>query len=177
MFRLGCIHSNRQAPSRDSAITFANLERVKHLASGGWWYNEKRRSYVHSSEKILQTILDVPAYAHLLGLSNKKERIPGEHCMFNNFYHDSNAYTGSYTHKLLNRVKTYGKKPAASIPFRQTLLAKSSGIPLAIDDQENVYICESIVTQNSDKASVGSCVLVRQVGIISQLMRIVHERL
>jgi len=40
-FRLSCIYSNRLAPSCDSAVIFANLDRLKHIACGGWWFDKK----------------------------------------------------------------------------------------------------------------------------------------
>ncbi|KZT58587.1 hypothetical protein CALCODRAFT_414850, partial [Calocera cornea HHB12733] len=35
IFREGSILSNHQAPSRDIATQFANLERVRHITTGG----------------------------------------------------------------------------------------------------------------------------------------------
>ncbi|KAH9930788.1 hypothetical protein B0H21DRAFT_679754, partial [Amylocystis lapponica] len=40
VFRMCSVLSNHQAPSRDIAWTFADLERFKHEISGGWWENE-----------------------------------------------------------------------------------------------------------------------------------------
>lgn len=37
VFRRCSVLSNKQAPSRDIAIKFADLDRVKHLLSGGYW--------------------------------------------------------------------------------------------------------------------------------------------
>lgn len=31
------VHSNRQAPSRDIAMAFAQVNRLRHLISGGWF--------------------------------------------------------------------------------------------------------------------------------------------
>ncbi|KZV84010.1 hypothetical protein EXIGLDRAFT_807538 [Exidia glandulosa HHB12029] len=37
VFRMSSVLSNRQAPSRDIAQKLASIERVKHIASGGYW--------------------------------------------------------------------------------------------------------------------------------------------
>ncbi|KAI0726422.1 hypothetical protein C8Q72DRAFT_928484 [Fomitopsis betulina] len=39
IFRFCSILSNHQAPSRDIAVTLADMERFKHQVSGGWWRN------------------------------------------------------------------------------------------------------------------------------------------
>ena len=77
VFRLTCIYSNRRAPSRDSALTFAQLDRVKHIASGGWWYDNKRRRYACAAPSVLNAILWRSEYAHLIGLSTKTQKAPG----------------------------------------------------------------------------------------------------
>jgi hypothetical protein len=43
--RLKSVHSNRQAPSRDIARAFAQLNRLRHLMSGGWFLVEKDVAY------------------------------------------------------------------------------------------------------------------------------------
>jgi hypothetical protein len=75
--RLNFIHSNRLAPSRDSAMTFAQLDRVKHIASGGWWFDTDSQRYRNASQNILKTILTSPEYARLLGLSVASKLVPG----------------------------------------------------------------------------------------------------
>ncbi|KAJ7444523.1 hypothetical protein B0H11DRAFT_1746826 [Mycena galericulata] len=39
IFRLCSILSNHLSPSRDIAVTLADMERFKHMVSGGWWRN------------------------------------------------------------------------------------------------------------------------------------------
>ncbi|KAJ8583172.1 hypothetical protein M405DRAFT_717993, partial [Rhizopogon salebrosus TDB-379] len=46
VFRLTCIYSNRQAPSRDSCRIFAHQDIVKHVATGGFWYDSKVSKWV-----------------------------------------------------------------------------------------------------------------------------------
>ncbi len=37
VFRRTSVLSNRQAPSRDIAVKFADMDRIKHILSGGYW--------------------------------------------------------------------------------------------------------------------------------------------
>ncbi|KIL54693.1 hypothetical protein M378DRAFT_41494, partial [Amanita muscaria Koide BX008] len=39
VFRLCSIHSNRKAPSRDICRAFALQDTVKHIVTGGYWYD------------------------------------------------------------------------------------------------------------------------------------------
>ncbi|KAK0444640.1 uncharacterized protein EV420DRAFT_1721990 [Desarmillaria tabescens] len=51
VFRMCSILSNHLAPSRDIAITMADMERFKHMASGGWWKDESEQ-YIQAGHKI-----------------------------------------------------------------------------------------------------------------------------
>ncbi|KAI9572721.1 hypothetical protein HD554DRAFT_1996893, partial [Boletus coccyginus] len=39
VFCLSCIHSNRQASSKDSCKTFVHHDIVKHITTGGFWFD------------------------------------------------------------------------------------------------------------------------------------------
>ncbi|KAJ6631670.1 hypothetical protein B0H10DRAFT_1938493 [Mycena sp. CBHHK59/15] len=47
IFRLCSVLSNHQAPSRDIAAKFADLDRVKHILSGGYWFDESELAWRH----------------------------------------------------------------------------------------------------------------------------------
>ncbi|KAG1728357.1 hypothetical protein EDD22DRAFT_742551, partial [Suillus occidentalis] len=70
VFRLTCIYSNRQAPSRDSCRIFAHQDIVKHIATGGFWYDSKTSKWVRGSQEVLGYIYNHPEQAQLLGLSH-----------------------------------------------------------------------------------------------------------
>lgn len=72
VFRETMIHSNRMAPSRDTARTFSQLDRVKHIASGGWWYSSQEEKYICPSSNVRDVIFMMPDYAVLLGLPNAR---------------------------------------------------------------------------------------------------------
>ena len=42
MIRAKSVHSNRLSPSRDIAIAFAHGNRIRHLLSGGFYYEAGR---------------------------------------------------------------------------------------------------------------------------------------
>ncbi|KAI0828596.1 hypothetical protein BC628DRAFT_1428616 [Trametes gibbosa] len=78
VFRLCSIHSNRQAPSRDIAKTFANQDRCRHIASGGFWQDKASGSWVCAGNGVLRHISEHPINARLLGLAPEKPTTPGD---------------------------------------------------------------------------------------------------
>ncbi|KAJ7863721.1 hypothetical protein B0H13DRAFT_2237080 [Mycena leptocephala] len=50
IFRLCSVLSNHQAPSRDIAAKFADLDRVKHILSGGYWFDESELAWVRGGK-------------------------------------------------------------------------------------------------------------------------------
>lgn len=57
VFRFCSVLSNHQAPSFDIASTMADMERFKHLVSGGWWKSASKGSYVQAGP-LARTFLD-----------------------------------------------------------------------------------------------------------------------
>jgi hypothetical protein len=53
VLRTALVLSNRQAPSRDAASRFAGYDRVKHLLTGGKWYDEQSRRWVGGGKSLL----------------------------------------------------------------------------------------------------------------------------
>ncbi|KAJ7104568.1 hypothetical protein C8R43DRAFT_1092216 [Mycena crocata] len=81
IFRLCSIFSNHLSPSHDIAITLADMERFKHMVSGGWWKNEEGkpiragssiRSFL-TSNKELQRHLGWTEKTHLQSGTTKLE--------------------------------------------------------------------------------------------------------
>ncbi|KAI0037418.1 hypothetical protein FA95DRAFT_1507003, partial [Auriscalpium vulgare] len=54
IFRMCSVLSNHAAPSRDIAMTLADMERFKHQVSGGWWRDQKPEStsFVRAGEEV-----------------------------------------------------------------------------------------------------------------------------
>jgi len=53
------------------------MERMKHIASGGWWKADGGSGYVHASEGILSHFQDNPGLRRRLGLNSKETEHPG----------------------------------------------------------------------------------------------------
>jgi hypothetical protein len=77
VFRAASVYSNRMAPSRDIARSFAALERVKHIATGGWWRNPETKEWVRASTSVREYLVQHPAQAQLLGLPRVGKANPG----------------------------------------------------------------------------------------------------
>ncbi|KAH7928239.1 hypothetical protein BV22DRAFT_974816, partial [Leucogyrophana mollusca] len=78
VFRLACIYSNRQAPSRDTCNIFARQDIVKHIATGGYWQDGSSGKWVRGGKDVLSYLGENPAQARLLGLLPGDPPTPGE---------------------------------------------------------------------------------------------------
>ncbi|TFK45608.1 hypothetical protein OE88DRAFT_1715312 [Heliocybe sulcata] len=67
VFRLCSIYSNRQAPSRDIAATFAQLERCRHIVTGGYWFDRSSQRWVCAGKSVKDHIRNHRLDAGLLG--------------------------------------------------------------------------------------------------------------
>jgi hypothetical protein len=57
VLRNASIHSNRQSPGRDIAITFDNYYTHRFLLSGGYMYNPETETYCKASQEVLNIFL------------------------------------------------------------------------------------------------------------------------
>ncbi|KAJ3889502.1 hypothetical protein GG344DRAFT_51437 [Lentinula edodes] len=76
IFRMCSVLSNHQAPSRDIAHKFSDLECVKHLVSGGYWCNSEGR-WVQAGNEVRLLLRQTPIFQKHLGWSPKPEWVPG----------------------------------------------------------------------------------------------------
>jgi hypothetical protein len=72
VFRLACIHSNRAAPSRDTCNTFATQDTIKHIATGGYWFDPGSKTWVHAGSAILDHVAADRKVLPFLGLNDIK---------------------------------------------------------------------------------------------------------
>ncbi|KAJ7924799.1 hypothetical protein B0H13DRAFT_2577007 [Mycena leptocephala] len=60
IFRLCSVLSNHQAASRDIAAKFANLDRVKHILSRGYWFDESELAWVRGGKDVQRILRNTP---------------------------------------------------------------------------------------------------------------------
>ncbi|TFY58531.1 hypothetical protein EVJ58_g6361 [Rhodofomes roseus] len=77
IFRLCSIHSNRQAPSRDIAMAFANQDRCRHMITGGYWLDKMSKQWVRAGAAVTEHFKTDRHDAHLLGVDIPEPPEPG----------------------------------------------------------------------------------------------------
>lgn len=70
VFRMCSVLSNHLAPSRDIAITLADMERFKHLVSGGYWKDDNGR-YVRAGLRVQNFLKKNPELQRRLGWADE----------------------------------------------------------------------------------------------------------
>ncbi|KAJ3780374.1 hypothetical protein GGU10DRAFT_397813 [Lentinula aff. detonsa] len=80
VFRLCSIFSNHQAPSRDIALKFASMGRLKHILSGGFWEHKtaKGSEWVQASQAVTDMLKNVPVIQRHLGWVPKSQFQSGQ---------------------------------------------------------------------------------------------------
>lgn len=70
VFRMCSVLSNHLAPSRDIAITLADMERFKHLVSGGYWKDDNGR-YIRAGLRVQNFLQKNPELQRHLGWADE----------------------------------------------------------------------------------------------------------
>ncbi|KAJ7937476.1 hypothetical protein B0H13DRAFT_1852447 [Mycena leptocephala] len=78
IFRLCSVLSNHQAPSRDIAAKFADLDRVKHILSGGYWFDESESVWVCGGKDVQRILRNTPIIQRHLGWAPPPFWTPGQ---------------------------------------------------------------------------------------------------
>ncbi|KAG1786006.1 uncharacterized protein HD556DRAFT_1207162, partial [Suillus plorans] len=68
VFQLACIHSNRQGPSQDTCKVFARQDIIKHIVTGGYWFDSVRKKWIQAGDAVLNYLDKHPEQAQLLGI-------------------------------------------------------------------------------------------------------------
>ncbi|KAI5995504.1 hypothetical protein EDD15DRAFT_2365685 [Pisolithus albus] len=69
VFWLTCIHSSRQSPSQETCRMFARFDLIKHIVTGGYWYENNLEKWVHAGPFVSTFLSENPTQARLLGIS------------------------------------------------------------------------------------------------------------
>ena len=68
VFCLSLIHSNQKAPSRDTCNWFAKHDAIKHITSGGFWFDKAIGKWCQAGSEILHCIASDRKQAEYIGL-------------------------------------------------------------------------------------------------------------
>ncbi|KAF7980223.1 hypothetical protein HWV62_39337 [Athelia sp. TMB] len=154
VFRAASIYSNRLAPSRDIAWTFASMDRVKHIVTGGRWKNSRTGKWDVASPNILKYIINNPLYAALLGLPTRKTYEP----------ESAAASLTDLLGAVINHAHRSKQDKAAEFTWAEarvvhTVLAHSQ------PPKFNMFTyAKSVVSCSGDVISAGGNVIVREEG-------------
>jgi hypothetical protein len=78
VFRECSIFSNRLSPSRDIAAKFANFDRMRHIASGGHWFNHETKTWQTAGTYTLALAQSSPFLVKILGCKEPISKLPGK---------------------------------------------------------------------------------------------------
>lgn len=78
VFHAASVFSNRLALSCNITWSFAGIDHIKHIVTGGWWLDIQMKQWTYASQKVLTHILKHPEHASMVGLPTKQLYSPGD---------------------------------------------------------------------------------------------------
>ncbi|KAJ6501774.1 hypothetical protein DFH09DRAFT_1051553 [Mycena vulgaris] len=146
VFRACSIYSNRLTPSRDIAWSFAGIDRVKHVVTGGWWRDSKSKKWVCAKPRVMRHILNHPEFAAMVGLPTKQIREPG---------------TITY-YPVARKREDRSSEPI--FLWNQSLAGRANSGRFMHGEVAAYKAALGVVTCTGDKALVGQNVVIRKEG-------------
>jgi hypothetical protein len=137
IFRLCSVLSNHQAPSRDIAAKLADLDRVKHILSGGYWLQEG--TWVRAGKDVHRILRNTPIIQRHLGWAPPPVWTPG----------------------LIQSVSQKKQKNMTALTFEETLAGATNPCALNIDPTTTWTNSVDVTAQSGDRIKVDSWALVR----------------
>ncbi|KAG8725158.1 hypothetical protein FRC09_007147 [Ceratobasidium sp. 395] len=134
-FRLLSVLSTRLAPSHDAAQAFSRIDRLTHVASGGWWYNAKYGRYMQAGPAVLHHMRHDSKSRELLNLDAKELPDPGSVC-----FKDGERTLSSH-------------KPWAEI------LANLVPCPSTVPESTHFDSATQMIAENGNKVEIGSDII------------------
>ena len=133
VFRLTCIHSSHQGPSHDTCRTFAWFDILKHIITGGFWYERDSQKWIRAGPFVLNFLSEHPAQARLLGIDfdefkDKPIDVAGNQChvipgilltlVFRNRSHHLGGFRCKES-KFAGELTAFGSHPMGEHRLRQ----------------------------------------------------------
>ncbi|KNZ48692.1 hypothetical protein VP01_547g1, partial [Puccinia sorghi] len=141
ILRQASIHSNKQAPGRDIAITFANYSNLKYLLSNGMIYDQKNHRWESPASKVSQIFNDHPIQSS----------------MGYNSAHSSNLHCLSYPVNLALKIPIDKLKPIPeALNFLTTHENYQQVLKLKLNEKEVLHEVVFIVIARNDTKLVAS---------------------
>jgi hypothetical protein len=162
VFRLASIYSNRQAPSRDACTAFASQDIVKHVATGGYWFDRTANKWLRAGCEIHTYMRDHPERAQLLGIPVDKEHMLGK--WKQSFTINVGLNQGNAGEANLPRKKAHTEREAECVPvnWSETHSAKI-GNP-ALPTQSTFYQASSFKALHGDVVKLGKYIIFMEKG-------------
>ncbi|SJL18296.1 uncharacterized protein ARMOST_21882 [Armillaria ostoyae] len=156
IFRLCSIYSNHQAPSRDIALKFCGMDRLRHMISGGYYWSDGDKKWVQAGKSVLDILHSKPIIQRHLGWVAPTKLTPG-----------------------LIRMKS--KKKAIPVEWSMTKASEYStrlNVPLSSLWRHGT----TVTAQSGDRCAIGSWVIFKDdamsdlyyVGRVYELL--IHEQ-
>ncbi|KAJ7902860.1 hypothetical protein B0H14DRAFT_2329467 [Mycena olivaceomarginata] len=151
VFRLCSVLSNRLAPSRDIAMKFASMDRVKHFLSGDYWWDPVSKRWAQAGGGVQRILLTDPVFQRHLGWTAQAKIVPGF-------------------------VKAMPAKSTPPVKWSQTKVSVHwTGTNGAPSPESHWRMGQFVTAQSRDKAVIGSWVFARDskdatvIGRVSEL--------
>jgi hypothetical protein len=132
--------SNHQAPSRDIAAKFADLDRVKHILSGGYWFDKSESTWVRAGKDVQRILRNTPIIQRHLGWAPPPIWTPG----------------------LIKAVAQKKQAKFGGLTAEEAMLANASNPSnIAVDSTKPWTNGVNVTTASGDDCTVGSWAVFR----------------
>lgn len=191
LIRAMSVHSNRQAPSCDIARAFAQINRVRHLASGGYFAVPESDAFgvTITEHRSLRPARHVQAYSHQNRTQNPQmERVVWRHCgpgartmaqqprisRHVGFYTTEASFWPGTTCSCCCKILIADRfvlgactlEPKIAQSWAQTKVGKTRVPPPSLAREGIVFkTAKDVILLSGDKCAVGDWVLVRDDGV------------
>lgn len=165
LIRLASSHSNRQAPSRDIGRSFARVNRLRHLLSGGYFYSPTLPPTSSTSSSSPHPFSDTPGDWVRVGPLARQLALPIRGCdIVSAFIANSSTEVSTPGLCRINPQSCQRATPFSSLPFHQhfiRFLHRYYINPPGSTLPSTVTTCQSLIAQDSASCKIGSFILYR----------------
>ncbi|KAI9435191.1 hypothetical protein H4582DRAFT_1768182, partial [Lactarius indigo] len=167
VFRLSCIYSNRQAPSRDSCNTFAAQSRIKHIATGGYWLDSHTRTWIRAGQRILNYTSTYDEALNWLGLPKENKVASGQYTR--SILPPPVPWKDTKASQVLHEdLNTSTASTDLSVRRAESFIAQNSEDRVRLHDF--VVFCQRVQTNSESQASVSHFSQILSIGRVTEIL-------